>query len=134
MQRPLDAFGIARNDREVSSSRLIRLRAALLPIPQSAKWDVVPRGKLLLRQREGAAEGFNAGYATELPGARIRDGWVFTVADSTSFDFRSTPPRQRWSVKRLLGAVWFDPDKPALTSHSRDSRGLAHILSPDERR
>ena len=52
MQRPLDAFGIARDDSEVSSSRLIRLRAALFPIPQSAKGDVVARGKIFLLQLE----------------------------------------------------------------------------------
>ena len=129
MQRPLDAFGIARDDSEVSSSRLIRLRAALFPIPQSAKGDVVARGKIFLRQRESAAEGLYERHATQLPDARIREGWIFKVAGSGSFDFRSTPPSKRWSVERFFGAVRFDPDKPAVTARSRDSRGLAHILS-----
>ena len=53
LQCPLDTFGIARNDGEVGFGRLVRLRAALFPIPQSAKWDAVARGKFPLSQRKG---------------------------------------------------------------------------------
>src|ERR1700674_4019202 len=60
MQCPVDTFGIARDDGEVGFCRLVRLGAALFPIPQSAERDVVARGKFLLSQREGAAEGFDA--------------------------------------------------------------------------
>ena len=60
MQCPLDAFGIARDYGEVGFCRLVRLGAALFPIPQSAKRNVVARGELLLSQREGAAEGLEA--------------------------------------------------------------------------
>jgi len=35
MQCPLDALGIARDDGEVGFSRLVGLRTALFPIPQS---------------------------------------------------------------------------------------------------
>ncbi len=48
MQRPLDTFGIAGDDGEISSRWLIRLRAALFPISECAKRDVVTHGKLLL--------------------------------------------------------------------------------------
>ena len=54
LQCTLDTFGIARDNGEVGSSRLVGLRATLFPIPQSAERDVVARGKLLLGQREGA--------------------------------------------------------------------------------
>jgi hypothetical protein len=36
MQCPLDTFGIARDDGEEGFSRLVRLRAALFPIPPSS--------------------------------------------------------------------------------------------------
>ena len=81
MQCPLDTFGIARDDGEVSFGRLVRLRTALLPIPQSAQRDVVAQGKLLLRQREGAAEGLNAWHGAQLPGPRFGEGRVFRIAD-----------------------------------------------------
>lgn len=134
MQRPLDTFGIARNDREICLSWLIRLRAALFPIPQSAKRDEVAHGKFLLGKRERAAKGFNTGYAAQLPGARVGERRVITVAGSGSFDFRSTPAGHGWGAELFFGAVRFDPEKPAVTSHSRDSRGLAHFLSRSGRR
>jgi hypothetical protein len=59
-QCPLDTFGIARDDGEIGLSRLVGLRAALFPIPQSGKRDVVARRKFLLGKRQGAAEGLNA--------------------------------------------------------------------------
>jgi len=55
MQCPLDALGIARDDSEVGFGRLVGLRAALFPIPQSSKRDSESCGKFLLSQREGAA-------------------------------------------------------------------------------
>ena len=55
MQCPLDALGIARDDGEVGFSRLVGLRAALFPIPQSPKRDSESCGKFPLSQREGAA-------------------------------------------------------------------------------
>jgi len=55
MQCPLDALGVARDDGGVGFGRLIGLRAALFPIPQSSKRDSESRGKFLLGQREGAA-------------------------------------------------------------------------------
>ena len=77
MQRPLDTFGIARDDGEVGFGRLVRLRTALFPIPQSAERDVVAHGKLLLSQREGAAECLNAWHGTQLPCPRFGEGRVF---------------------------------------------------------
>jgi len=130
LQCPLDTFGIARDDGEVGFSRLVRLRAALFPIPQSAKRDVVARGKLLLGQREGAAEGPNARNGTQLPCPRIGEWRVFMVAGGGGFDFRSTQRSQGRSVQGLLGAVRFDADKSAVTTHSGDSSSLAHFLSP----
>ena len=53
MQCPLDALGIARDGGEVGFGRLIGLRAALFPIPQSSKRDPESCGKFLLDQREG---------------------------------------------------------------------------------
>jgi hypothetical protein len=55
MQCPLDASGIAGDDGEVGFSRLVGLRAALFPIPQSPKRDSESCGKFLPGQREGAA-------------------------------------------------------------------------------
>lgn len=63
-QCPLDTFGIAGNDSEVGFCRLVRLRTALFPIPQSAKRDVVARGELFLGLSEGAAEGLDARNGT----------------------------------------------------------------------
>jgi len=59
MQCPLDALGIARDDGEVGFGRLVGLRAALFPIPQSSKRDSESCGKFLLGQREGAAKRFD---------------------------------------------------------------------------
>jgi len=55
MQCPLDTSGIARDDGEVGFGRLVGLRAALFPIPQSSKRDFEACGKFLLGQHEGAA-------------------------------------------------------------------------------
>jgi len=54
VQCPLDASGTARDDGEVGFSRLVGLRAALFPIPQSSKRDSEACGKFLLGQSEGA--------------------------------------------------------------------------------
>ncbi len=129
LRRSLDTFGIARDDGEVGSGWLVRLRAALFPIPHSAKRDVVARGKLPLGQSEGAAEGLNARNGTQLPYPRLGEGWVLIVAGG-GFDFCSTPRSHGWSVHRFFGAVWFDPHKPAVTAQSGDSNGLVHFLSP----
>jgi hypothetical protein len=51
MQCPLDGLGIARDDGEVGFSRLVGLRAALFPIPQSSKRDSESRGKFLLGEK-----------------------------------------------------------------------------------
>jgi hypothetical protein len=80
MQCLLDTFGIARDDGEVGSSRLVGPRAALFPIAQGAKRDVVARGKFLLGQRQGAAEGLNTRYRTQLACLRLGEWWGVTVA------------------------------------------------------
>jgi hypothetical protein len=60
MQGPLDTSGIARGNSKVGSGRLIGLRPALLPIPQSSRRNSESCGKFLLGQREGAATFGNA--------------------------------------------------------------------------
>jgi len=71
-----DTLGIARDDSKVGFGRLVRLRTALFPIPQSALRDVVAQGKLLLRQHKAAAEGLNTWRRAQLPrphlGERLR--------------------------------------------------------------
>ena len=47
---------VALGQSEVGFSRLIGLRAALFPIPQSSKRDFGSCGKFFLGQREGAAK------------------------------------------------------------------------------
>src|SRR5271155_4620604 len=111
MQCPFDAFGIARDDDEVGFSWLVRLRAALLPIPQSAKRNVVTRSKLLLGQREGAAEGLDARDAAQSPRPRIGKRRIFMVAGCGVFNFGSTERAQGRSVQRFFGAIRFDPNK-----------------------
>ena len=130
MQCPLDAFGIARDDDEVGFSWLVRHRAALFPIPQSAKRDVVARGKLLLSQCEESAEGLDARNGTQSAWPRIGERRVFMVAGGCFFDFRRTQRSQGRSIQRFFGAIRFDTDKPAVTAHSRDSSALVHFLSP----
>src|ERR1700692_4042496 len=103
MQCPSDTLGIARNDDEVGFSRLVWLGAALFPIPQSGKRDVVARSKLLLGQREGATEGLDARNATQLPLPRSRERRVFLVAGGGVFDFRGTPRSQGRKVQRFFG-------------------------------
>src|SRR5689334_15493736 len=44
--------GIVRYDMEIGASRLIRLRASLLPIAQRAERNVITRGEFLLGQSE----------------------------------------------------------------------------------
>ncbi len=63
MQRPLDAFGIARNDGEVSPCRLVRFRSALFPVPQGAERDVVACREFLLRKTQGTANDLRFGRA-----------------------------------------------------------------------
>jgi hypothetical protein len=58
IQQPLDSLGLASNDLQISLGWPIRLRAALLPVPESAEWDVVADGEFLLRQCQGAANDF----------------------------------------------------------------------------
>lgn len=50
IQEALDALGIARNYLEIGLRWLVRLCAALLPVPESAQWDVVADSEFLLRQ------------------------------------------------------------------------------------
>jgi len=128
MQCPLDAVGIARDDGEIGFGRLVWLRASLFPIPQSAKRDVVARGKLLLGQREGAAESLDARNGAQLSWPRIGERRVVMIADGGGFDFRSTQRSQGRSVQRFFGTIRFDPDKPAVTAHFRDSSALPHFL------
>src|SRR5215472_9333963 len=49
------AFGVAGYDPEIRPRRLVRLRAALLPVTQRTERDPIAGGKLLLGQAEGAA-------------------------------------------------------------------------------
>ena len=58
IQEALDAVGCARNDLEIGLGWLVRFRAALLPVPESAQRDMVADGKFLLRQGQGAANDF----------------------------------------------------------------------------
>ena len=50
IQETLDALGFARNDLEIGLRWLVRYRAALLPVTESAQRNVVADGKFLLRQ------------------------------------------------------------------------------------
>ncbi len=102
MQCPLDSFGIVRDDGDVGFSRLIRLRAALFPIPQSSERDVVARGKFLLSWREGAAEYLDARNRTQLPRPRIGEQRVFMVAGGGGFDFCRGHRGEGRSAGRLL--------------------------------
>ena len=54
-------LGIAGDKRQIGSRRLIRLRAALFPIPQRAERDVVAFRKLLLRQVQRPTDDLHAG-------------------------------------------------------------------------
>ena len=130
MQCPLDAFGVTRDDSQVGFSRLVWLRAALFPIAQSAKRDLVARSKLLLSQREGAAKGFDARHETQLSWECVGERQVFMVAGSGGFEIRGSHRSQRRCVQRFFCAIRFDADKPAVTAHFRDSSVLAHFLSP----
>jgi len=67
MQCPLYTFGIASDDGEIGLSRLVGFGAALFPIPQSSKRDVVPDGELFLGKPERASEGLDAWNRTQLP-------------------------------------------------------------------
>src|ERR1039457_5089766 len=58
IQEALDALRFARNDLEIGLRWLVRYRAALLPVPESAKRDVVLDGEFLLRQGQGAPNDF----------------------------------------------------------------------------
>src|SRR5712671_2820367 len=58
IQQPLDALRLAGNDLQVGLGWPVRLRAALLPVPESAEGDVVADGEFLLRQRQSAANDF----------------------------------------------------------------------------
>ncbi len=134
MHCSFDTLGIAGDDGEVGFGRLVGLRTALFPIPQSAQRDVVAQGKLLLRQRETAAEGLNTWRRAQLPRPHLGERRVFRIMDGGGLDFLSTPRSQGRSLQRFLGAIRFDPDQSAVTVHSDDSRGLAHFLSPSEQR
>jgi hypothetical protein len=50
IQEALDALGFARNDFQIGLRWLVRFRAALLPVPESAQRDVVADSEFLLRQ------------------------------------------------------------------------------------
>ena len=130
MQCPLNPFGIARDDGEVGSCRLVRLGAALFPISQSPKRDVVARGKFLLSQLERAAEGLDTWNGSQLPWPRIGERWVFVVAGSRGFDFRRSHRSHGRSVQCFFSTVRFDTDQLAVTAHFGDSSGLPHFLSP----
>ncbi len=58
IQQPLNPLRLAGNDLQIGLSWLVRLRAALLPVPESAEGDVVADGEFLLRQCQGAANDF----------------------------------------------------------------------------
>ena len=58
IQCPVHVVRIASDQRKVCSRRLVRFRAALLPIAQSAKRDMVPDGKFLLSQFQRPADDF----------------------------------------------------------------------------
>jgi hypothetical protein len=97
---------------------------------ESAKRDVVADSKFFLGQRESAAEGLDTRNRTQLPWPRIGERRVFMVTNGGGFDFRSTQRSKGRSVQRFFGAIRFDPDKPTVTAHSRDSSALVHSFSP----
>jgi hypothetical protein len=130
MQCSLDAFGIARDDGQVGFSRLVGLRAALFPIAQGAKWDVVARGEFLLGERQGAAEGLDARYGTQLACLRLGEWWVFMVAGGVTLVLRPAPQRNatpsgsgnkyasfRGRCPRLLSFALPGHEKDALRSY-----------------
>ena len=129
-----DTLGIARDDGEVGFGRLVGLRTALFPIPQSAQRDVVAQGKLLLGQREGAAEGLNTWRRAQLPCPRLGERRVFRITDGGGLDFLSTPRSQGRSLQRFLGAIRFDPDQSAVTGILTIVEVLLIFLSPSEQR
>ena len=49
IQQPLDSLRLARNDLQIRLGWPVRLRAALLSVPESAQGDVIADGELLLR-------------------------------------------------------------------------------------
>src|SRR5277367_4175160 len=110
MQGPPNAFGIARNDDEVSLGRLVRHGPALFPVAQSPKGNVVSHGELFLSQPECAAEGFDSRNATELSEPRSGKRRVFRVATRGGFNFRIAHRGQRWSVQSFFGPTRFDPN------------------------
>lgn len=108
MQRPLDTFWIARDDGEIGFGWLVWFRAALFPIPQSAKRNLVAHSKRFPSQRKGAAQGLDARNGTQLAWPRIGERRVFMVESGGGFDCRSTQRSQRQSVQRLFGVIRFD--------------------------
>jgi len=100
MQCPLDASGIARDDGEVGFGRLVGLRSALFPIPQSSKRDSESSGKFLLGQREGAAKRFDTRNAAQFPGRRIGKRQV-VGRERRTLRF----PQRSWEPKAERAAV-----------------------------
>src|ERR1700722_2735973 len=134
MQGSLDAFGIARDDREISFGWLVRLRPALFPITESTEGNAISFGELFLSQSQGAAKSFNSWNPTEFSALCLGDRRIFQFADRVTFDFRGAHRSQWWIFQRYFGPVTLDSDKTAVTAHSRDCRVLVHFSSPAERK
>lgn len=69
------AFRIDGNDFQIGTGRLIRLAAALFPIPQGAERNMIARRKLFLRQLQRPADDLDAGHfpgSSELFGGKWR--------------------------------------------------------------
>src|ERR1039458_2541898 len=101
-------IGIAGNDRQIGARWLVRLRAALLPIPQRAKGNAIAGGKFLLRQIQSPPDDFRLWCSPHPP--EVRFGKRLCVAACT-----------RGPLNRLFGH-W-----PGWPNCSAGSSRLAHF-------
>ena len=112
IQEALDALGFARNDLQIGLRWLVRFRAALLPVPESAQRDVVAGSEFLLRQGQGAANDFR--LRRPLHPLKIAGGQRLRVAVGASSRFdglgRHGPKRFAGS-SRLAHIVLRQPSK-----------------------
>jgi hypothetical protein len=129
VQGSLNAIGVPRNHSEVCPSWLVRPSAALLPIPQSAEWNVEARGKFLLSQSQSATKSFDASNRLQLLRSCPRKRRVPTVAGRATVNFSRTPSRKAWRIQRLFGAIRFYPHDLAVTARFDDSSFPVHVLS-----
>jgi hypothetical protein len=117
-QCSLDALGITRDDGEVGFSRLVGLRAALFPIPQSSKRDSESCGN---RDR-GDASRLRPSHTTGRAGPHPAVRWVELSVHSQAWNPKRVevsirqrdaergrvrqPPGAEGATRRLSGQVW----------------------------